>query len=73
MAWLILAAAYAAIGLAVFAWWFPRHAAMDSDRKKHAAMTLVLFPELCLFWPLALFLEIKRNPKASHLPNHTAQ
>lgn len=73
MAWLILVAAYATIGLTVFAWYIRRNSAIDSDRKKHAALTLVLFPELCLFWPLALFLEIKRTPKANHPPNHPTE
>ena len=61
MAWLILGAAYVAIGIGVFAWCVRGDEKVDSDRKRRSARVLVLFPELCLFWPVALFMEIKRK------------
>lgn len=73
MAWLILAAAYLAIGLGVFVWCIRGNTAIDPDQKNRSARTLVLFPELCLFWPLALFLQIKRNRNANKLANHAIE
>lgn len=73
MAWLILAAAYLAAGLGVLAWCIRSNAAIDADQKKRSARTLVLFPELCLLWPLALFLEIKRNKKPNHPANQPTE
>ena len=61
MAWLILGAAYLAIGIGVFAWRLRGDKTTDSDQMKRSARVLVLFPELCLFWPLALFMKIKRK------------
>lgn len=63
MEWLILAAAYVAIGMGVFAWHIRGNETMDSDQKKRSAKMPILFPELCLFWPVAVFMEIKRRGK----------
>jgi len=61
MAWLILGAVYVAIGIGVFAWCVRGDKMIDSDQKKRSARVLVLFPELCLFWPVALFMKVKRK------------
>jgi len=58
MAWFILAAAYLLIGLGVFAWGVRGR---DMTQKKCSTRTLTLFPELCLFWPLALIIKIKHK------------
>jgi hypothetical protein len=70
MAWLILAAAYLVIGVGVFAWGLRGDRTIDPDQKKRSATVLVLFPELCLFWPVALFMEIKRKRQATAFANH---
>jgi hypothetical protein len=57
MAWFILAAVYLVIGLGVFAWGVRGR----ETTRKRSAKTLALFPELCLFWPLALIVRIKRR------------
>ncbi len=35
-----------------------------TDQRKRSAKVLVLFPELCLFWPVALVLEVRRKKTA---------
>ena len=58
MAWFILAAAYLLIGLGVFAWGIRRR---ETTQTKRSTRTLTLFPELCLFWPLALIIKIRHK------------
>ena len=70
MEWLILTVVYLAIGVGVFAWHIRRNEMIDSDQKKRSAKILILFPELCLFWPFALFIEIKRRRAASQIANN---
>jgi hypothetical protein len=62
---LILAALYVAVGIGVFAWYIRSNEAMNSDQKSRSGKILILFPELCLFWPIALISEIKRRQKVS--------
>ena len=69
MTWLILAAAYLLIGMGVFAWHSRGDGTIDSEQKKRSARVFVLFPELCLFWPVALFMKIKRNRTADTVAN----
>ena len=73
MAWLILAAAYLVIGIGVFAWCNRSDDTTDSDQKKRSGRVLVLFPELCLFWPVALFMKIKGKEEASTVANHPVE
>ncbi len=73
MAWFILAAAYLVIGVGVFAWCVRGDETTDSDRKRRSARVLVLFPELCLFWPIALFMKIKRKRQANTVADHPVE
>jgi hypothetical protein len=73
MAWLILAAAYLVIGVGVFAWHVRGDATINSDQKKRSTKVLVLFPELCLFWPVVIFMKIKRKKQASPIANHPVE
>ena len=61
MEWLILAALYAAVGIGVFVWYIRGNEMTNSDQKKRSTKILVLLPELCLFWPVALLFELKRR------------
>jgi len=61
MGWVVVAVGYVVVGLGVCAWCVRGNATQDSDQKKRSARALVLFPELCLFWPIALVLEIRRK------------
>jgi hypothetical protein len=70
MEWLILAVVYVAIGIAVFAWHIRGNKMINSHQKKRSAKMLILFPELCLFWPVALFSEIKRRKAVSQVANN---
>lgn len=74
MEWLILAVVYVVIGIGVFAWYIRGNEAISSGEKRRSAKMLVLFPELCLFWPVALFTEIKRRREVSQpASNHSDQ
>jgi len=73
MEWLILAVVYLAIGVGVFAWHIRGNETIDSDQKKRSAKILILFPELCLFWPVALFTEIKRRRAVSQVGNNNRE
>ena len=73
MAWLILAAAYLVIGVGVFAWHLRGDQTIDSDQKKRSERALLLFPELCLFWPLVVLMKIRRNKEASPAANHPVE
>ena len=61
MKWIILALVYLAIGVGVFVWYICSSETIGSDQKRRSMKILVLFPELCLFWPVALFFELKRR------------
>jgi len=61
MEWQILAAVYIAIGVGVFAWYIRNNEALNSDQKIRSGKIMILFPELCLFWPIALVCEIKKR------------
>jgi hypothetical protein len=74
MEWLVLVLGlmYFAVGLGVLVWHIRGSALIDSDQKKTALKTLVLIPEVCLFWPIILFLELKsrravRNTNNPHV------
>jgi hypothetical protein len=69
MEWSILAVVYLVSGMAVFAWYIRGNETINSDHKKRSAKILILFPELCLFWPVALFSEIKRRKAVSQVTN----
>ena len=72
MEWLVLAVVYVVIGIGVFAWYIHGNETIKSDQKKRSATMLILFPELCLFWPVALFTEIKRRREVSQATgNHS--
>ena len=72
MEWLVLAVVYVAVGIGVFAWYIHGNEAINSDQKKRSAKMLILFPELCLFWPVALFTKIKRRREVSQATgNHS--
>jgi hypothetical protein len=73
MAWFILAAAYLAIGIGAFAWCGRGDKTTDSDQKKRSARVLVLFPELCLFWPVVVFMTIKRKKEANTIASHPVE
>lgn len=73
MAWLIPAAAYLVIGVGVFAWQARGDKTIDSDQKKHSERALLLFPELCLFWPVVVLMKIKRKKQASPAANHPVE
>ena len=69
---LVLAVVYVAIGIGVFAWYIRGNKTINSDQKKRSGKILILFPELCLFWPIALISEIKRRKEVSHVvDNHS--
>jgi len=70
MGWFILAAVYLLVGLGVFAWGIRGH---ETSQKKRSARTLALFPELCLFWPLALMVQINRKEKADQNADEATQ
>lgn len=61
MGWVTLAVAYVVVGLGVYVWCVRGNATQDPDQKKRSAKVLVLFPELCLLWPVALLLEVRRK------------
>jgi dipeptide/tripeptide permease len=65
MEWLILATAYVLIGIAVFAWYIRGNETIHSDQKRRTVKMLILCPELCLFWPVALFTELKKRRAVS--------
>ncbi|MHC4519798.1 MAG: hypothetical protein ACYTAS_14515 [Planctomycetota bacterium] len=58
MGWFILAAAYLAVALGVFVWFIRGHGTVQTKRSARAQ---ALFPELCLFWPVAVIVKIKRR------------
>lgn len=69
---LVFVAVYCAIGVGVFAWTIRSCEMMSSYQKKRSAKMFILFPELCLFWPVALLSEIKRRRAASQVvDNHS--
>ena len=70
MEWIILAVVYLAIGAGVFVWYIRGNETIDSDQKKRSMRTLVLLPELFLFWPVALFMEIKRRKATGQVANN---
>lgn len=61
MGWVVLAAAYLVVGIGVFAWCNHSDGTTDSDQKKRSARVFALVPELCLFWPIVLFMKLKRR------------
>lgn len=70
MEWSILALVYLAIGLCVFGWYIHGET-IDSDLKMHSSAKVpILFPELWLFWPVVLFIIIKRRRSSQHANNH---
>ncbi len=71
MEWLI-AIAYLSIGIAVFVWYIRGNETINSDQKRRSLKVLILCPELCLFWPVALFTEIKRRRAVSQAASHRA-
>ena len=73
MTWLILAAAYLVIGVGVFAWQIRDDGTIDSDQKKRSEKVLVLFPELCLFWPVVVFMKIKQKKQTSPAANQLVE
>jgi hypothetical protein len=73
MEWLILAVVYVSIGIGVFVWYIRGNETIDSDQKKRSMKILVLLPELCLFWPIALFFELKRRKAIGHVANNYAE
>ncbi len=74
MEWIILAVVYLTIGVGVFVWNIRGNDTTNSDQKKRSAKILILFPELSLFWPVALFTEIKRRREVSQAANnHSAE
>jgi len=70
MEWTILAVVYMAIGVGVFAWCIRGNDMIGSDQKKRSTTMLILFPQLCLFWPFALISEIKRRRAANQATNN---
>jgi len=70
MKWLILAVVYVSIGIGVFVWYIRGNETIDSDQKKRSMKILVLLPELCLFWPVALLLELKRRRAIGQVANN---
>ena len=70
MEWIILAVVYFAIGVGVFVWYIRGNETIDSDQKKRSMKILVLLPELCLFWPVALFFELKRRRAIGQVANN---
>ena len=70
MEWIILAVVYFAIGVGVFVWYIRGNEPIDSDQKKRSMKILVLLPELCLFWPVALFFELKRRRAIGQVANN---
>ena len=69
MEWVILAV-YSAIGIGVFIWYIRGNETINSDQKKRSMKILVLLPEVCLFWPVALFFEIKRRRAIGQVANN---
>ena len=59
MEWTVACVAYLAIGIAVLVWYIRVNPSIDAYEKKQRLKTLVLIPEVCLFWPIALFMGIK--------------
>jgi hypothetical protein len=70
MEWLILAVVYVSIGIGVFVWYIRGNETIDSDQKKRSLKILVLLPELCLFWPVALFFGLKRRRAICQVANN---
>ncbi len=70
MEWLILAVVYVSIGIGVFVWYICGNETIDSDQKKRSMKILVLLPELCLFWPVALLFELKRRRAIGKVANN---
>jgi hypothetical protein len=70
MEWTILVVIYVAIGIGVFAWCIRGNDVIGPNQKKRSTSMLMLFPELCLFWPFALISEIKRRRAASQVTNN---
>ena len=74
MEWFVLMVVYIVIGIAVFAWTVRGNQTLHADQKRRSARMLILFPELCLFWPVALLTEIKRRKAASQAAsNHPGE
>ena len=61
MGWIMAAVGYVVVGLGVWVWCVRGDENQDLDQRKRSANALVLFPELCLFWPVALMLEVRRK------------
>jgi len=70
MEWLISAVVYVSIGIGVFVWYIRGNETINSDQKKRSMKILVLLPELCLFWPVALFFELKRRRATGQVANN---
>ena len=70
MEWLILAVVYVSIGIGVFVWYIRGNETIDSDQKERSMKILVLLPELCLFWPVTLFFELKRRRATGQVANN---
>lgn len=65
MDWFVWLLAYLVPGIGVFVWSIRKNELYDTHQKKRAAKILILFPHLCLFWPVALIAEINRQRKQS--------
>ncbi len=69
MEWLILAVVYVSIGIGVSVWYIRGKRTIASDQKQRSMKILVLLPELCLFWPVALFFELKCRRATGQVAN----
>ena len=59
MEWIALGLVYFSVGVGVLVWHIRSSTVIDSDQKKVSLKVLILIPEVCLFWPIFLFLELK--------------
>jgi len=72
MEWGVLGMAYLSIGIGVFVWYIRCNETIHSEEKRRSSKMLILCPELCLFWPVALFTEIKRRRAVSQAASNRA-
>ena len=71
MEWITLAVAYLAMGMGGFAWRIRGNVVADSGQKKRSKRVLLIFPELCLFWPVALFMGMNRRRQVDKVTNNS--
>lgn len=64
MEWVILVSVYLAIGVGVLIWYI-RGLTITSKLNDKPFAAAILFPQLLLLWPLALFMEKKRRRTSS--------